>query len=78
MQSYKKLYIYSTFLPKFFVCVYIPFAMPDIFCACSYEALVNIPVIESLWMMVLEFIFSIMIVVGGEVINYRFLSKLRE
>ena len=50
--------------------------MPDLFCACIYKTYVNIPV--SLWSTVLEFIFSLMIIVCGEILNYRFLSKLRE
>jgi hypothetical protein len=50
--------------------------MPDITCACIYKAWVNIPV--SLWSTVLEFLFSVLICVCGEIINYRFMSKLRE
>jgi hypothetical protein len=50
--------------------------MPDLFCACMYKALINIP--GPLWTTVLEFVFSVVISVCGEIINYRFMSKLRE
>ena len=50
--------------------------MPDLFCACFYKAYVNIPV--SLLSTILEFVFSLMIVVCGEIINYRFMRKLKE
>jgi hypothetical protein len=50
--------------------------MPDIFCACLYKAVINIPV--SLWSTVLEFLFSVIISVCGEIFNYRFMTKLKE
>ena len=56
--------------------MYNPLTMPDLYCACFCKAYVNSPVI--LWSTVLEFIFSVMIIVCGEIINYRFLRKLRE
>lgn len=52
--------------------------MTDLFCACCYKsyAMVNAPLF--LWSTVLELIFSVMIIVCGEIINYRFLSKLKK
>jgi hypothetical protein len=41
-----------------------------------WKALIDMPV--SLWSTVLEFLFSVMISVCGEIINYRFMSKLKE
>ena len=50
--------------------------MPDIYCACINKSYINIPV--SFWSTILEFVFSLMIVVCGEIINYRFMKKLKE
>ena len=56
--------------------MYNPNTMPDLFCACLYKAYINIPV--SLWSTILEFVFSAMIIVCGEILNYRFMRKLKE
>ena len=50
--------------------------MPDLLCACLYKAYAKIPV--SQWSMILEFVFSVMIIIWGEIINYRFMRKLKE
>ena len=50
--------------------------MTDIFCSCLIKAYVNIP--GTLWSTVLELLFSIMIGICGLIINYRFLTKLKE
>ena len=50
--------------------------MTFIVCTCLYNSLVDTPV--SLWSTIVEFLLSVIIVVCGETINYRFKSKLVE
>lgn len=45
-------------------------------CSCIYKALVDTPV--SLWSTIMDFLFSVIIAVFGEMSNYRFMRKLRE
>ena len=50
--------------------------MEDPFCACIYKTFIDEPV--TTWTTILEMAFSIVIVVSGLTINYRFVKKLAE
>ena len=50
--------------------------MTFVVCTCLYKSVIETPV--SLWSTIVEFLFSVIIVVCGETMNYRFVKKLVE
>ena len=50
--------------------------MPDIVCTCMYEAYIDPPM--SVWTLLLDFLFSLVIGVLGVIVNHKFIRKLQK